>query len=68
MKQQIAKSYEDINKLGKGFKVSLNLSYLQLKEKELAIEYEYARLARQVFLRICLLHGLTQARLLSAHA
>ena len=41
MKQRIAKSYEDINKLGEGFKVSLNLSYLQLKEKELALEYEY---------------------------
>lgn len=41
MKQRIAKSYEDINKLGEGFKVSLNLSYLQLKGKELALEYEY---------------------------
>lgn len=41
MKQRIAKSYEDINKLGEGFKVSLNLSYLRLKENELALEYEY---------------------------
>ncbi|GLU53653.1 chromosome segregation ATPase [Dyadobacter frigoris] len=41
MKQRIAKSYEDINKLGEGFKVSLTLSYLRLKEQELALEYEY---------------------------
>lgn len=41
MKERIAKSYEDINKLGEGFKVSLTLSYLRLKENELALEYEY---------------------------
>lgn len=41
MRLRIAKSYEDINKLGEGFKVSLTLSYLRLKEEELALEYEY---------------------------
>lgn len=40
-KQRLVKSFEDINKLGEGFKVSLTFSYLRLKEHELALEYEY---------------------------
>ena len=41
MKERLSKSYYDINKLGEGFKISLTLEYLKLKEQELILEYEY---------------------------
>ncbi|MCE7059371.1 DUF4041 domain-containing protein [Dyadobacter sp. CY343] len=41
MKERLSKSYHDINKLGEGFKISLTLEYLNLKEQELILEYEY---------------------------
>ena len=34
-------SFDAINKLGQGFQVYLNNRYLDLKQKELILEYEY---------------------------
>lgn len=41
MKERLNKAYYDINKLGDGFRISISLDYLYLKEKELILEYEY---------------------------
>jgi hypothetical protein len=41
MKERIQKLFEAINKLGQGFQVYLNSQYLDLKRKELILEYEY---------------------------
>lgn len=41
MKERMHKVFEAINRLGEGFQVYLNSKYLELKEKELILEYEY---------------------------
>lgn len=41
MQERIQKLFDAINKLGKGFQVHLNNQYLDLKQKELILEYEY---------------------------
>jgi hypothetical protein len=41
MKERMQKLFVAINKLGEGFKVSINYQYLDLKQKELILEYEY---------------------------
>lgn len=41
MKERIKKSYETINKIGESQTVSIQPEYLELKLKELALEYEY---------------------------
>jgi hypothetical protein len=46
MKERMQKLFDAINRLGKGFQVYLNNKYLDLKQKELILEYEY-QLKRQ---------------------
>lgn len=41
MKERMQKLFDAINKLGQGFHVNLNSQYLDLKRKELILEYEY---------------------------
>lgn len=41
MKERMHKLFDAINKLGKGFQVYIDSEYLDLKEKELILEYEY---------------------------
>ncbi len=41
MKERMHKLFDAINKLGQGFQVHLNNQYLDLKQKELILEYEY---------------------------
>lgn len=41
MKERMQKLFDAINKLGQGFQVYLNSQYLDLKRKELILEYEY---------------------------
>jgi len=41
MKERMVKLFDAINKLGQGFQVYLNNKYLDLKQKELILEYEY---------------------------
>jgi predicted nucleic acid-binding Zn-ribbon protein len=41
MKERIQKLFDAINKLGHGFQVSLNSQFLDLKQKELILEYEF---------------------------
>jgi predicted nucleic acid-binding Zn-ribbon protein len=41
MKERMQKLFDAINKLGLGFQVYLNKQYLDLKQKELILEYEY---------------------------
>jgi hypothetical protein len=41
MKERMQKLFDAINKLGQGFQVVLNNQYLDLKQKELILEYEY---------------------------
>jgi hypothetical protein len=41
MKERMQKLFDAINKLGQGFQVYINNQYLDLKEKELILEYEY---------------------------
>jgi hypothetical protein len=41
MKERMVKLFDAINKLGEGFKIYLSSSYLDLKKRELALEYEY---------------------------
>ncbi len=41
MKERMRKLFDAINKLGEGFNVYLNEQYLDLKRKELILEYEY---------------------------
>lgn len=41
MKERMQKLFDAINKLGQGFQVYLNKQYLDLKIKELVLEYEY---------------------------
>ena len=41
MKERMQKLFDAINKLGQGFQVYLNTQYLDLKQKELILEYEY---------------------------
>lgn len=41
MKERMQKLFDAINKLGQGFQVYLNSQYLDLKRKELFLEYEY---------------------------
>ena len=41
MKERMQKLFDAINKLGQGFQVKLNNQYLDLKRKELILEYEY---------------------------
>jgi hypothetical protein len=41
MKERMEKLFDAINKLGQGFQVYLNNQYLDLKQKELILEYEY---------------------------
>lgn len=41
MKERIQKIFDSVNKLGEGFKVHISSRYLNLKEKELILEYEY---------------------------
>ncbi len=41
MKERMRKLFDAINKLGQGFQVYLNSQYLDLKRKELILEYEY---------------------------
>lgn len=41
MKERMQKLFDAINKLGQGFHVHLNSQYLDLKRKELILEYEY---------------------------
>lgn len=41
MKERMQKLFDAINKLGQGFQVYLNNQYLDLKQKELILEYEY---------------------------
>lgn len=46
MKERIHKSFEAINRLGESYTVSIQPEYLELKIKELVLEYEY-QLKRQ---------------------
>lgn len=41
MKERLQKIFATINKLGEGFHVSITRDFLNLKEKELILEYEY---------------------------
>lgn len=41
MKERMQKLFDAINKLGQGFQVYINKQYLDLKLKELILEYEY---------------------------
>ncbi len=41
MKERMQKLFDAINKLGQGFQVYLNSQYLDIKRKELILEYEY---------------------------
>lgn len=41
MKERMQKIFDAVNKLGTGFNVYLNNKYLDLKKKELILEYEY---------------------------
>jgi hypothetical protein len=41
MKERIHKSFEAINRLGESYTVSIQPEYLELKVKELVLEYEY---------------------------
>ncbi|MBX2976806.1 MAG: DUF4041 domain-containing protein [Ignavibacteriaceae bacterium] len=41
LKERMHKLFDAINKLGQGFQVFLNSQYLDLKRKELILEYEY---------------------------
>jgi chromosome segregation ATPase len=41
MKERMEKLFDSINKLGQGFHVYINKQYLDLKRKELILEYEY---------------------------
>jgi hypothetical protein len=41
MKERIHKSYETLNKLGEGSAVRISYEYLELKIKEITLEYEY---------------------------
>lgn len=41
MKERMQKLFDAINKLGQGFQVYLNKQYLDFKQKELILEYEY---------------------------
>lgn len=41
MKERLHKNFTSINNLGKGFHVSITKEYLNLKLKELTLEYEY---------------------------
>ena len=41
MKERLQKIFTSINSLGKGFHVSITKEYLNLKQKELILEYEY---------------------------
>lgn len=41
MQERMQKLFDTINKLGQGFQVYLNSQYLDLKRKELILEYEY---------------------------
>lgn len=41
MKERMQKLFDAINKLGDGFNVYLNTQYLNLKQKELILEFEY---------------------------
>jgi hypothetical protein len=41
MNERMQKLFDAINKLGQGFQVYLNNQYLDLKQKELILEYEY---------------------------
>jgi predicted nuclease with TOPRIM domain len=41
MKERMQKLFDAINKLGHGFQVYINKQYLDLKQKELILEYEY---------------------------
>ena len=41
MKERMQKLFDAINKLGNGFQVILNNQYLDLKQKELILEFEY---------------------------
>ena len=41
IKERLQKLFDTINKLGQGFRVYLNEQYLDLKESELILEYEY---------------------------
>lgn len=41
LKERISKVFDAINKLGEGFKVTINRTYLELKIKELTLEYEF---------------------------
>ena len=41
MKERVQKLFDSINKLGQGFDVYINTQYLDLKYKELILEYEY---------------------------
>lgn len=41
MKERMQKLFDAINKLGQGFQVYLNNQYLDLKRKELILEYEF---------------------------
>ena len=41
MNERMQKLFDSINRLGQGFQVYLNNQYLDLKQKELILEYEY---------------------------
>jgi hypothetical protein len=41
IKERMQKLFDSINRLGQGFQVYLNNQYLDLKQKELILEYEY---------------------------
>lgn len=41
MKERMSKTFSAINKLGEGFRVSINMGYFKLKEQELILEYEF---------------------------
>ncbi|MCC9020418.1 DUF4041 domain-containing protein [Flavobacterium lipolyticum] len=41
MKERIHKSYETLNKLGDGYSVSISYEFLELKLKEITLEYEF---------------------------
>ncbi len=41
MKERIRKSYETLNKLGEGYSVSISYEFLELKLKEITLEYEF---------------------------
>lgn len=46
MKERIHKSYDTLNKLGDGYSVRISYEYLELKIKEITLEYEF-QLKRQ---------------------